>query len=343
MNNETLIPLLSNRATGILSQLAKHFNVQLSRDCQQETLVLPPTLAENSKILVYTPSEGIDCLIVDAKLKNELILHIQGDFPAPLSFFSQVNGELLVRTSNQSFRVRPLQCSIYAGFTNQAHTYYLPADKRITFMLTMVHKAKFFEEIDCETLQLPDDLLTTITSMSERKGSFLFQDIFHLPAIDAVKEIINQKQVGMLNSTFATAKIFENLYLQLQQYELTEADIVQQQYLEREQLEKAQNAKQILVARLLEPPTIPELARMVGTNQQYLKQSFRKAFGKTINQYLNDLRLEQAGILIQGGKLTITEIAAKVGYNSSAYFSRRFKEKYGIAPKNFTARKLGQR
>lgn len=103
----------------------------------------------------------------------------------------------------------------------------------------------------------------------------------------------------------------------------------------QERIQLIRDAENILVGRLVDPPTIPQLARMVGLNQQTLKQGFRQLFGRTINQHLNNNRLNQAGVLIKAGELSMGEIAREVGYNNPGYFSRKFREKYGVSPRSF--------
>ncbi|TVR77806.1 MAG: hybrid sensor histidine kinase/response regulator [Saprospirales bacterium] len=58
--------------------------------------------------------------------------------------------------------------------------------------------------------------------------------------------------------------------------------------------------------------------------------------GKTVISHLNTLRLERAAVLLQTGKLNVSEVAYRVGFNDPKYFGRLFSETYGQTPSNFS-------
>ena len=71
---------------------------------------------------------------------------------------------------------------------------------------------------------------------------------------------------------------------------------------------------------------------------EYLKKLFKKEIGLTPLQYLTDKRLENAANnLAMSGGGNISEIAHQCGFSEPLYFSRLFKRKYGVAPRDYTA------
>ncbi len=92
-------------------------------------------------------------------------------------------------------------------------------------------------------------------------------------------------------------------------------------------------ARELLLKEMHDSPTIEELAKRVGINQQKLKAGFKKIYGQTIYRYLRNARLERARYLILEDKGSIREIAQMVGYSNQSHFARRFKEKFGVLPK----------
>ncbi len=68
----------------------------------------------------------------------------------------------------------------------------------------------------------------------------------------------------------------------------------------------------------------------------YLCRLFRQEMHTTPNKYLTELRLSSAADLLRGGtSRSITEIARMCGYNDPLYFSRMFKKKYGVSPREY--------
>lgn len=80
------------------------------------------------------------------------------------------------------------------------------------------------------------------------------------------------------------------------------------------------------------PPTIEQLAARVGLNRNELTSGFRDMFGLTPRAYGHMLRMEQAEILLRTGRLSISEIARRVGYEGYSSFSRAYHAHYGHAP-----------
>ncbi|GAA3315136.1 hypothetical protein GCM10020331_009400 [Ectobacillus funiculus] len=62
---------------------------------------------------------------------------------------------------------------------------------------------------------------------------------------------------------------------------------------------------------------------------------FKKQTGKTVFDYITDLRLETAKELLQEQDLKVAEIARLIGYQDTKYFSRLFKQRWGSLPSEF--------
>ncbi len=80
---------------------------------------------------------------------------------------------------------------------------------------------------------------------------------------------------------------------------------------------------------------LASLSEKFSYNYSYLSNFFKKKTGTTIAEYYQNRRLETAKLLINSGDLKITNIAERLNYSSLFAFSKAFKKKYGIAPKNY--------
>ena len=72
-------------------------------------------------------------------------------------------------------------------------------------------------------------------------------------------------------------------------------------------------------------------------SSEYLKKLFKKETGMTPHQYLTDKRLENAAsnLSMCYGKVNVSEVARQSGFSEPLYFSRLFKRKYNVAPRDF--------
>ena len=81
--------------------------------------------------------------------------------------------------------------------------------------------------------------------------------------------------------------------------------------------------------------SLEESADFAGVSSFYLSKLFKEEKGETFINFLSDKRLEKARQLLENTELSIKEITAEVGYNDQNYFSRIFKNKYGLSPKEY--------
>lgn len=102
-----------------------------------------------------------------------------------------------------------------------------------------------------------------------------------------------------------------------------------------EYLSKVKKAKDILVDRMIDPPSLGELSEEVGLNLKKLKQGFKQVFGSSVFTFLFNYKMEYSRKLLDSGKYNINEVGGNLGYSSASHFITSFKKKYGITPKRY--------
>lgn len=86
------------------------------------------------------------------------------------------------------------------------------------------------------------------------------------------------------------------------------------------------------------PPTLGELARMVGLNEKRLNEGFKLLFGATVFEILRNERLEHACIALQSGMIALKAVSFRVGYNHVGNFVSGFTRRYGAPPRQYLER-----
>lgn len=81
--------------------------------------------------------------------------------------------------------------------------------------------------------------------------------------------------------------------------------------------------------------SLDDAASFAGVSSFYLSKLFKEETGETFINYVTDRRLEKGRIMLCETELSIKEISAEIGYNDQNYFSRIFKNKFGISPTDF--------
>lgn len=78
--------------------------------------------------------------------------------------------------------------------------------------------------------------------------------------------------------------------------------------------------------------SIERLVALSGISRYHLMRIFKERYGKSIVEYITEIRLHHAKKLMLGRDCSISEIAKQVGFQSEPYFRTVFKKQVGIAP-----------
>lgn len=71
------------------------------------------------------------------------------------------------------------------------------------------------------------------------------------------------------------------------------------------------------------------------TNRTTLQTEFKKYTGKSINQYLVQLRMSMAAKMLRDTTLSLKEISDRTGFSDVSYFSKAFKAKLNLTPSGY--------
>ena len=90
-----------------------------------------------------------------------------------------------------------------------------------------------------------------------------------------------------------------------------------------------------LYSHFFENITVNDVAEHIGYTTNYFNFKFKEAIGIPLGEYLKNLRLTYSENLLRSSEMSVTEIALESGFGNLSYFSRAFKEQYGISPKQY--------
>ena len=98
---------------------------------------------------------------------------------------------------------------------------------------------------------------------------------------------------------------------------------------------RVQKIKQYVGDHFAENITLEELAEMVGMSPSAFSRFFKSRTGKTVIDYIIDIRLGNAARLLVDTTQNISEICYSCGFNNLSNFNRLFKSKRGYTPREF--------
>jgi AraC-like DNA-binding protein len=100
-------------------------------------------------------------------------------------------------------------------------------------------------------------------------------------------------------------------------------------------IEALAKTERLLLANLQEAPSIKYLASEAAMSETKYKTAFRQLYGKSVYDYYLHYRMEIAREWLVENRMSVTEIAQKLGYKNMSYFSRIFKKYFGQYPSKY--------
>ena len=89
--------------------------------------------------------------------------------------------------------------------------------------------------------------------------------------------------------------------------------------------------------------TVEELADICGLNRNYFSKIFKEAMGCPPQEFIIRMRLSKATELMRTEDISIGEVAARCGYVNQMHFSRAFKKRYHVSPREWRSQHKGRR
>ena len=101
--------------------------------------------------------------------------------------------------------------------------------------------------------------------------------------------------------------------------------------------EHVSNAIKFMSKNYRAPISVGDVVNAAHVSEKYLRQLFKQETGKSIRQYLTDLRLTAASSMLSHSRYNVSEIASLAGFKEYRNFERLFKARYGVTPTKFRA------
>lgn len=155
------------------------------------------------------------------------------------------------------------------------------------------------------------------------------------PAIAVVlSQVMNYNLHRSIKGLYIKGKVYELISLYFNKSQ--DADVEQCPFLvDEDNVKRIRKAKEIIISRMAEPPSLQELSDEIGLSLKKLKEGFKQIYGDSVYSFLFDYKMEYARKMLESGKHNVNEVGLKVGYSTSSHFIAAFKKKYSTTPKKY--------
>ena len=169
---------------------------------------------------------------------------------------------------------------------------------------------------------------------SENKDKKYYTQEMVSPAIAVIlSQIMNYNLHPSVKELYIKGKVYELVSLYFNTSEDTNEHCPF--LVDEDNVRRIRQAKEIIIARMAEPPTLQELSDEIGLSLKKLKEGFKQVYGDSVFSFLFDYKMEYARKMLETGRYNVNEVGLKVGYSTASHFISAFKKKYGTTPKKY--------
>lgn len=292
--------------------------------------------------LTKSQEAGYKELITDILEKTYTVIHNYFNVSIPTGVGRPSKNKLNIYEAYQDAR------QIFANVTKEALILFLedlPSSKHSKNVFNMSifrdEIMKAFEEYDTDTLSLVFDQIT---------GIFAAHPTYYLQSMDAASNILYLAISLLPKGEDTLSEIFKNeihgyrsLYKKsnvnqvIQWLTLLRDGLCQALLEERKDYKNhmVTNVKKYIETHIDEKLTLNDISAVFGISPNYLSQLFKKYNDTGYNDYITQKKITKAKHLMNDGSLKLYEIADKLGFENSFYFSKVFKKVEGCSPRDY--------
>jgi len=322
----------------VIKDLAKAFNTDPQVDIFEYTVTIPKNKGSGF-IKGYNLHKGLGIIEYDCTFYEDLEIHFIVNNVHPLKFLYVFKGNLEHRFENLDtvHSLEEYQSAIVASDSTNGHILNFHANTSVAKFSVEIDRKIFNLNMDFKDKQV-DSVLFKLFRDMEAKAAFYYKgdyslniaDIFH--DLKTYADFDGDKFVYML---YLRSIAYQSMVLHLQQYLDDKHEKKSPQILRKREFEQIKKGIAYINNNLETYDGLGELNKQTGLNATKLQSGFKHLYNCTVNQYIQEKRLEKARNLLINSDMTISEIVSAIGLKSASYFSRIFKNKYGVQPSMF--------
>lgn len=316
----------------VITDLARQLGTRVHNSCNEYSLDIPETFGAGSiKALNFQGGMGI--IIYDCTFRFDLEIKFIVDQVHPLKFIFCETGNLNHRFQNETqfHNLQILENVIVASCQNNGHIIHFEKNVQTKINSLEIDREKFVRVMDCELKSLESSLENLFRDINANEA-FYHHGQYSFAMADLFIELGDNPKKDFLGRMILEGAAFRMLTQQIFEYNDDLKDPRNKSVLRKFEIKQVLEATAIIKNEILDFKTVNKLALVVGLNSNKLQNGFKELYGTTVNDYVHQRRLDVAKSLLKSSEFTISEIVYMIGLSSKSYFSKIFKEKYGLPP-----------
>lgn len=329
------VTLTATNGVDIINLLSNKLNLPIDKINNEYSVSLPEDLG-SGHVKAINFDNGISVVEADMLLNKSFRIRFKKDKINPLVLLFNTESSIIHSNSatEKTNIIERFETLMFSNDMKDYNTLILSKGNPTSFIKIYINRKEFEEKLQ----EFVDNMSADLESLFRDVNGvnlFTYKSHYSLDISEALDTIKNCDDEGLVRSLFIEAKTYEILTLHFKQYTDDHNTPEKRQILRRSTIEKIEHAATLIKNDLATNYSVNQLAKRVGLNQNTLQTGFQHLFNSSVSHYIRNKRIAKAKELIETTDLNITEITYSVGINSRSYFSKLFKEKYKVTPKEY--------
>jgi len=320
-NLKSIFSQLSNKVPGALISATNEYELRLGIEMGEGV------------IKGVSLKGGMAYLEFDLLLEDDLELQLQTGHHNPIMFAYCSEGSVKHKFGAEN-KVRILERFQTAiGTSTDNETTILRFSKNESLKMSLITVARFSDIELAEEGGLKQRLEQLFIPTGTVTNS-MYLGSYNLKIADKVAQIRAIRQEGIVKSLLTEGLVHVILALEIQQHE--EDQKRKAQVTGSLNLSEMESIKEVttFIKNFSETQlSINKLSKKSGLSAAKLQEGFKLMHGRTVSDYIRDVRVTKSEELIKTTDMNISEVVYSVGFTSRSYFSKIFKAKYNCSPK----------
>ncbi|APG60551.1 helix-turn-helix domain-containing protein [Christiangramia salexigens] len=320
----------------ILEDISNSINSGLINQSGEITVKLPEEIGEGY-IKGVSFDSGMGYVTYNCKFYEDVEIHFSLNTVHPLKFIFCSEGSVghSFQKSSKINNIDTYQNIVVSSSNYDGHVLYFKKNVPTHVSSLEIIRSIFSHRSNYDFAHLNPELKDLFKDAVSKK-QFFYQGNYSMKAADLMAEINTKEYIGFLRNLFLEAKAMEMLSIQIAQYEDDKNGDHLPKILRKSDIQKVDYVAKRIQGDISTNLTVESLAKEAGTNVNKLQEGFKYLYCLTVNKYMQHIKLEAAKEMLQESDKNISEIVTAIGLNNRSYFSKIFKEKYGVSPKYFS-------
>ncbi len=322
----------------VVITMANALGVAYRKEHHEYVLDLPKTFGEG-EVCAYKFSEGVGVVRTSYQLQKDFHFDLEKGKVHPLKIIFNTGAQFKHKLEKEnSFKdVSQLHTLIVASTPTNNHRFMIPSNTKSKIFTIEINRKEFESRIADFEDEMPEELNELFRDI---KGvvPFTYMAPYSYAIGEMIDEFVQCRYTGFMRRTYQEGKVLEILTAYLEQYLDDKSDQKQRTVLRSKHIEYIRNAADYITKNLDAPIPLKKLANKVGINPNILQNGFRIIYGMSVGEYERNIRLKEAGRLVGETELNFSEITYALGLSSKSYFSKLFREHFGMTPSQYRER-----